>query len=233
MLSSFCHCLCGKHHQEQGLSCCSCVTISCYVVFGLLWSSLAWWWHYFVSVCSGLLPGPPWPDGDIILCLCVLAFIPQVTGWEHQGCAEGWGTNFVYLFNTLAQNRTWTLGSAEGAEPGALFQAPGAIPAIPVTVPEPVSWHCQPHGTACALIWPWNLLFHSHCRHGQCTKLPPSSQFPAEQLRGHTPAGSRGTWQCLPGSLGCLCEGQDLGCHCGEGDPQLLPALCFRGKVKL
>lgn len=48
-----------------------------------------------------------------------------------------------------------------------------------------------------------------------------------------------GTLQQAAGAHGRVClahwepPGQDLGGHCGQGDPELLPAQCFGGKLKL
>lgn len=103
----------------------------------------------------------------VCLCLCVLVFFPQFTGQEHEGCTEGWGVNFVCMFNTLAQHRypePCVVLREQSLVPCSrcLVKVSPVIPAIPAAVPEPVSWHWQPHAAACALIWPWNLLFH--CR---------------------------------------------------------------------
>lgn len=63
------------------------------------------------------------------------------------------------MFNTLAPNRypePWVVLREQNLVPCPRCQVEVSpvIPAIPATVPEPVSWHWQPHSAARALIWP-------------------------------------------------------------------------------
>lgn len=114
------------------------------------------------------------------LCLCVLVLFPQFTGWKHEGCTAGWGTSFVYMFNTLAQNRylepwvvlsrTWCLvpGScALSSQPSLHCARAGTDSPVLQPVPQSDPGICYSTasagtGSALKLLFNLNSQQHSH-----------------------------------------------------------------------